>query len=352
MAKEKNKKMFSWAFTLNNKLKNSLNQERSFMKIRNLSLIVFILFLLNSSLFSVSLSNVYGTIIDSETKEPVESAIITVNFEDEHGRPLRTLSDEKGKFEFIEFPVLDFEYEIQVQEPFNQYDSPYYKQRIPVKFYLEKGKNTYLKPIELKRGVKIQGNVRLWDGSIINKARIDFKLKNKEDLNSYVFFWQGTTIDENGHYISPCIPPDVDLILTADLLRSIQGMIGYGPIVEQIYIKKDNNFSEYNIIIQKIDTEIVGQIVNRSGEPISDQSVGLENIGAEVKTDSTGSFSFKHIMPCKTKIYVMSKITNFDFLSTNDIVINTGERILVKIIVDYSGYFKHEISKEKYQDDN
>lgn len=322
------------------------------MKIRYLSLIVFCLFLSNIELFSVSLSNVYGTVIDSETKEPVKSAIITVNFEDEHGRPLRTLSDEKGKFEFLEFPVLDFEYEIQVQTPFNQHDSPYYKQRIPVKFYLEKGKNTYLKPIGLKRGVKIEGNIRLWDGSIINKARIDFKLKNKEDLNSYVFFWQGTTIDENGHYISPCIPPNVDLILTTDLLRAPQGMIGYGPIVKQICIKEDSNFSGYNIIIQKINTEIVGQIVNRSGEPISDQSVGLENIGIEVKTDINGSFGFKHIMPCKTKIYIMSKITNFDFLSTNDIIINTGERILVKIIIADNGYFKHEISKEKYQNDN
>ena len=312
-------------------------------------IIYFLFIFICYPVFCESLSNIYGKVIDEETKEPVQNATIIINVWNERGGKLSTQSNEKGEFEFKEFPADDFEYEIDVCNPLNFVDPIFYKQRIRFGFKLQKGKNLYLRPIELKRGIRIEGNVRLWDGSIINKARIRFKLKNKDSLDSIRSFWQGTSIDENGHYISPLIPGNVELIMEADLLEDRGKKEAYGEVTKLITINKNNSEESIDVIVPNILTEIKGKVENKSGFPLSNQTIGLDSPDVEVLTDEIGHFKFKHIRSGKIELYITYGVKKFRTHTTQEIQLDEGESIFFNIIVDEDDFFRYTVTKGVYE---
>ena len=320
------------------------------MRKKIIILIVFIIFIFQLSSYAESRSSIFGKVVDAETKAPVKNATIIINVMDERGGKISTQSNEKGEFEFKEFPADDYEYVIDVCNPLNFVDPIFYKQRIRFGFKLQKGKNLYLRPIELKRGIRIEGNVKLWDGSIINKARIRFKLKNKDSLDSIRSFWQGTSIDENGHYISPLIPGNVELIMEADLLQNLDRSIAYGKVKKAVTITDGEANGNIDIIIPNIKTEIKGRVTNKNGIPLPNQRVGISySSGVSVKTDDNGSFSIKHILPGKIMLYIRYKIKTVKWYDLKEFSIYEGDSLFIDIIVDDDNYFKYTITKKIYQ---
>jgi hypothetical protein len=321
------------------------------MKLKN-GLIGFIMvFLLVQGLLKAeSLSNVYGKVIDAETKEPVPKAwAVFGNLEDETGRKISTSTNEKGEFEFKELLVDDYYFILDVSEPLVPRDSKYYDQSYPIYFKLQKGKNLFLKPIEMKRGVRISGQIKLWDGSIVEKGRIYFSVKDREHFDSTETSWPSLSLVTDGNYTSCLLPPDVELEMEADILEDVDKAVGYGIAKKTIIIKKNEIPTAIDIIIPNIPTEIKGRIVNLKGEPLKDQVVGSMAARFELNTDDNGMFRIKHIQPGMIDLYVSYTLGTYKTQAIYDLLISQGESLIFDITLDVNEYFKYSMRKTNYK---
>jgi hypothetical protein len=311
-------------------------------------LLILFLALFHNSIIAESWSNIYGKVIDAETKEPIPNAwAIFENVVNEGGGKIKTQTNEKGEFEFKGFPVDDFENELNVliSEPSDLSDFKYYNQRYPIRFKMQKGKNLFLQPIEMKRGVRIEGSIKLWDGSIVEKGRISFDIKNRDEFDSTITWWSALSLITDGHYISMLLPCDVELEMKADLLDDVDKGISYGQVKKIIVLTKGGTTNNIDIIVPNIQTEIKGLVVNKSGKPLKDQVVGIRSIGARVITTESGMFWFKNIEPGEIIIYARYRGDESKTHILNNIIIHERESLFIHIILDENNFIKYSITR-------
>jgi len=321
------------------------------MKSKN-GLIAFIMvfLLIHGLLMAESLSNVYGKVIDAETKEPVAKAwAVFENFEDERGRKISTTTNEKGEFEFKELSVGEFEYVLNVSEPLEPRDYKYYKQSYRICFKLQKGKNLFLKPIEMKRGARIEGTIKLWDGSIVEKGEISFLVKDRENFDSTITHWGTMSAVTDGKYISCLLPYDVEIEMKADILEDVDKRVGYGMIKKTITLRKNGMLTTIDIMIPDIHTEIKGKIVNLKGEPLKDQTIWSFEARFELKTDDNGMFRIKHIRPGMIDLTVSYTLGTYKSHSIPEFLISEGESAIFDITLDANEYFDYSMKKTNYK---
>jgi hypothetical protein len=324
------------------------------MKSKN-GVIVFIMvfLLIHGLLMAESLSNVYGKVIDAETKEPIPNVYAVFdNVFDEHGRKESTKTNEKGEFEFKGFPADEDEFELKVGvlEPHSFTPNfKYYNQEYLIHFKLYKGKNLFLKPIELKRGVRISGQIKLWDGSIVEKGRISFSVKNRENIDSNVTHWSAMSLVTDGSYISRLLPYDAEIEMEADILEDVDKGVGYGSVKKTIIIRKNEMTTGIDIIIPNIPTEIKGKIVNLKGEPLKDQIIGSFEAQINLHTDNNGIFWIKHIRPGMMRLTVYYTVGTYENHLIPEFSISEEESVIFDITLDANGYLSYSMKKIKYK---
>ena len=321
------------------------------MKLKILAMmLILVVGFFQGQIIAESWSNIYGKVIDAETKEPVPNAwAIFQNIVDESGRKISTKTNKKGEFEFKGFPVDEFENELYVSDQPGLTDTKYYNQSYTIIFKMQKGKNLFLPPIEMKRGVSIEGTIKLWDGSIVEKGRIYFDIKNRDEFDSTITWWAALSPVTDGHYISSLLPPGVELEMKADLLQDVDKGVAYDEVKKTIILSKNGTDKNIDIIVPNIRTEIKGTIVNKSGNALNGQEVGLEDTGVHLTTDENGAFRIRHIKPGEIQLYVTYTIDTFKTHSLEKLKIHEGEGLSFEITLDSQNYLNYNIKRYLYK---
>lgn len=317
-------------------------------------IIYFLFIFICYPVFCESLSNIYGKVIDEETKEPILKIAISLKFYNAIGRPISvTKTDQNGEFFFKKIPVdIDLEIEIHMMyHPSYSYIDFKYSDHIrKIKIRLQKGKNLYLKPVEIERGVKLKGTVKLWDGTPFKKAYINLDVINPSPSTDYILW--GTSTDENGQFETLLLPTNVEMNFTACKLHENFKSVCYGTVKKTVKIIKGETPQDLDFVVPNILTEISGRVVNINGIPLANQKVGFlfEN-GIYTKTDVNGHFKFKHINSGNITLRVVYYVVkNFikSFLS-KDFPLRNNEKIWLDIKLGQN-YFDYKISRYTLND--
>jgi hypothetical protein len=326
----------------------------SLLKKSRISTIGFILILLLPKLgMSEHYSNVFGRVIDEETKQGITGlsvTIVNIEFEDTYEN-LQTKTNNLGEFKFTGLPV-EAEFTIHVQVtprtiPYNRY----FVQEHYIPFTLQKGKNLTIPDIIMKKGVQIKGKVQLWDGTVINKPFfVTFELEKSVSNNPDLIPW-GTAEINNGCYISDPLPYNEEFIIHAFGLRNAEKNIDYGEFRQKIVLKEGQIPESIDVVIPNIQTEIKGQVKNKNGVPLKNQNIHLF-IGESAETNEMGLFTFRHIQPGDIILHIVPVLNNKvsgSFL-TNQFILNNGESIWFDIVVDENEYFFYKLTRNPYQE--
>jgi hypothetical protein len=288
-------------------------------------------------------------VIDDETKEPIPNISVSLKFYNAIGRPIDSiLTDQKGEFYFKNIPVdIDLEIEITIMyHPSDSYiDYKYYYHIRKIKTMMQKGKNLYLKPIEIERGVKLKGTVKLWDGTPLKDADIDIYVNNPPPSIDYVMY--GTIADDNGQFETLLLPPNVEMNFTACKLHDDSKSVCYGSVDKKVKILKGEVPQDLDFVVPNIPTEISGRVVNANGSPLENQRIEIfRSKGINVRTNVAGNFKFKNIETGSIVLRVSYYIVN-DFIEsflTKDIPLENNEKIWLDIKLGQS-YFDYKISR-------
>jgi len=297
-------------------------------------------------------SSVYGKVIDNETGEPLHNLTIFINIYDVTGKKDRVKTDSDGLFAFKNIPAQGKEYLYQIDVRVDENDFPsrnYYKQRYEIFFRLYEGKNLYLDPVKIKRGIRVTGSIKLWNGSVINKGRILFHLKNKKDLNSINSSWNCDLNSDDGRFISPNLPFDIELKVIADYLRNEDLYTAYGKQIRIIKINKNQDLNSLNIIIPNTKKEVEGIVTDFNGVPLGNQLVSIEPTEIEIKTDAQGRFKFMCLSISEFRLELRYKKQNIiKRFNTGIFSLNNNTKLFVNIKVD-SANFQYKVSYQLYK---
>jgi hypothetical protein len=312
------------------------------------------LYILGTFGFPESHSNVFGRVVDEETNKGIPGIwVLITNVIGPEGK-YSAMSDDRGDFEILNVPVFkDWKYELEVSvnpNPDNIQENDYFSQIYYTAFYLQKGKNLYLEPFKIKRGISIQGNVKLWDGTPVTNGRIDIELVTSKSYDPYDHGWNAKLLN-NGSFVSEPVPFDEDMEIVAKYLSISQKKESYGRVIKKIRIDKGDTPGNVDIIIPNINTEIKGRIVDVNNLPLDNQSVKLTShkylVGAG--TDENGYFTLKHLEPGDVSLYFVYRkngvyVKSHYFRNFN---LNLGDSIWLDITVD-DNIFNYKISRKSY----
>ncbi len=323
-------------------------------KIRFFVFSILILYTLGTFGFSESHSNVFGRIVDEDTKKGIPGIwVLITNVIGPEGK-YSAMSDDRGDFELLNVPVFkDWEYELEVSvnpNPDNIQESDYFSQTYYTAFYLQKGKNLYLEPFKIKRGISIQGNVKLWDGTPVTNGRLDIELVTSKSYDPYNHGWNAKLLN-NGSFVSEPVPFDEDLEIVARYLSISQKKESYGRVIKKIRINKGETPGNVDIIIPDINTEIKGRIVDANNLPLESQVVELTShkylVGAE--TDENGYFTLKHLEPGYVSVRVEYRKNGMLVRShrSGNFNLNLFDSIWLDITLD-DNIFDCKISRKSY----
>jgi len=308
---------------------------------------IFCFFTLNVS--AEILGNIYGKVIDKETKEPLKKTYIAFDNLYRHDRKISTYTNEKGEFYFEKVPAeIPLELHIYILSHPSYPNFEYYEHVKHVEIFIKKGTNLYLKPIEIEKGVKVTGTVKLWDGTPIYKADIDVRpLKSQKDE----FLSNGGITNENGIYTSMPLPTNIDLRFEVSHLFSSDGKICYGNVTKIFKIEKGKPTDNFNIVIPNIPTEIKGLVTDFNNNPISNQKIRFSSddlSSLRIKTDSNGKFIFRYIPPTNFQIIIpYKKNDSLLFFETKKIELNNDESIEFLINLNSSD-FRYTIVRKSF----
>ncbi|MCP4147106.1 MAG: hypothetical protein GY757_05085 [bacterium] len=306
---------------------------------------------LSPGLFSEeSMSNVYGKVIDAVTKEPVEGVHVSINVTQDN-QNISTSTDTKGEFFFKKFPADSYEYEIYVKIKARNrgadLDARYFNQLHTASFKLPKGKNLILKPIELQPGVRVKGQIFLPDGQAASVGRITFRLATPLESASRFIHWTTVSPITDGSYLSQLLPMERDLIMEVKSLK--KESIGYVGVRKSFKLEKGSTAVSMDIEIPDTLTEIKGIVVNRQGNPLANQVVGIyEKCGVTVVTDENGEFCIRSIPVGTTEVYTRYRGTTYHMHFINHLPVNTGESIFLRITVDEGDFFTFLVTRTPF----
>jgi hypothetical protein len=315
---------------------------------------MLMLYILGTFGFSESHSNVFGRVVDEETNKGIPGIwVLITNVIGPDGK-YSAVTDDKGDFEILNVPVFkDWKYELDVSvnpNPDNIQESDYFSQIYYTAFYLQKGKNLYLETFKIKRGISIQGNVKLWDGTPVTNGRIDIELVTSKSYDPYDHGWNAKLLN-NGSFVSEPVPFDEDLEIVARYLSISQKKESYGRVIKKIRINKGDTPGDVDIIIPEINTEIKGRILDANNVPLDNQSVKLTShkylVGAG--TDENGYFTLKHLEPGDVSVRVEYRKNGMFVRSyrSGNFDLNLGDSIWLDITVD-GNIFNYKISRKSY----
>lgn len=330
------------------------------MKKIKLSFICCAVLFLQVYAFSQSESNIFGKVVDEETNEGVAGAYIYISdiqVIDASGvygpNPFFCNSDKNGNFKIQNVPVGDdaFENELIIRYENISKDvlsSKYYSQQYVIKIRLTIGKNLFLKPIKLKKGCSVHGNVKLWDGTIINNAKISFTALDTETFYPYIC-WTAFLNSDSSFYSEP-IPYEKDLKMDVKYVNDPAKKESYGCFSKIINIAKTGN-NNIEIIIPYRNTSVTGKILGKDRMPISGQDIQIFNgeCDTETTSDQNGNFIFKSFEPGVVDMMISYKklgiLKNYFIKQTT---INNDEALKFEIVAD-SDYFDYKLVREKIQ---
>ncbi|MCP4150809.1 MAG: carboxypeptidase regulatory-like domain-containing protein, partial [bacterium] len=273
--------------------------------IKLLFAIILVLSLSRGLMCEDSMSNIYGKVVDAETKEPVKDIKVFINALDENGDVFYSKTDENGEFVFKQFPAIDYDFEITLEKTNKSrydVDARYFDQRHTASFQLPKGKNLILKPIELQPGTRVNGQILLPEGKTADVARITFIPANF--LQNDYYTWTSVSPITDGSYLSQLLPKERELLLIVDNLS--KDGTGYVGVKKTFIIEKDSSGKSMDIEIPDTQTEIKGIVVDRLGNPLPNQVVGIYgNCGISVNTDANGEFCIRSIPPGTADLFAI-----------------------------------------------
>jgi hypothetical protein len=166
--------------------------------------------------FATFYGNIYGRVVDEETKQGVPGVWVSINIDERISKQ----TNEKGEFDFQGLPG-GYEYVLTV---YASYKTPplnrYFKQKYFVLCNLPKGKNLYLNDIILLKGVQIKGEIKVWDGTPVTRHLLRFELIEPDIFDPNLSGWYCETI-ENGYYESRPLPLNKELLIVATGLMDI-----------------------------------------------------------------------------------------------------------------------------------
>jgi hypothetical protein len=326
----------------------------SFKRIVKLCVVIVFVLISQKLLLCQSYSNVYGKVVDEESKKPVANVNVSLNnVFDENNYMYRTLTNESGEFVFNKLVADDFEYELRINyiENMNKLTGlSCYDQTYKITFKLEKGKNLVLKPVKLKKGAQITGVVKLFDGTILKVATLYFNIVDKNKFDSINTSWQMKSFSsETGVFDSLLLPVDVDIKVKAMDLFNKDKNEAYDNVENIIKINKGEDNKNIEIIVPNILTEIKGRIVNKMGVPLANQEITINPFSGIpfVKTDQNGCFLFKYFLPREVQVDI-SYSENGKYINSFKIyklLINLGESTFLDITLDSNNYFQYKITK-------
>jgi len=312
---------------------------------------IFCFFTLNVS--AEILGNIYGRVIDKETKEPIEDVVIQISNVFKFKRALITTTNSKGEFFFRKVPTnFDLYLYVFVMSETSPKLSKYYSQQFELKVKIPRNSNLYLKPIEIEKGVKVTGFVKLWDGTPINSAVIDISLKKQTNKIDTIFVEARS--NESGFFRTQLMPLNIDLRFEVSHLFSSDGKICYGNVTKIFKIEKGKPTDNFNIFIPNIPTEIRGLVTDFNNNPISNQKITLYygtkslNNSLDCRTDKNGKFIFRYIQSGLIKISLpYDNMDSLLFLKTKKIELNNDESIEFLINLNSSD-FRYTIVRKSF----
>ncbi|MCP4146522.1 MAG: hypothetical protein GY757_02125 [bacterium] len=313
--------------------------------------IIFVLSLSQGLFSEESMSNVYGKIIDAVTKEPVKGVQVYINVLDEYDRSISTRTDASGEFSFKQFPANSYEYEIAIEinsgSRGDDLDGRYFNQLHTASFILPKGKNLFLKPIELQPGVRVNGQLMLPEGNSATVGRVIFLLANPQESDSKYTHWTSVSPISDGSFLSQLLPVERDLIMVVNTLS--KDGTGYVGTRRNFRLAKGSTAESIAITIPDTQTEIKGLVVNRQGIPLANQVVGIyDDCGLSVVTDENGRFCIRSIPAGTTEVYARYRGISYKTHFISNLPVNSGETIFLRITADEGNFFTYLITRSPY----
>ncbi len=315
--------------------------------IRVLFAIVLVLSLSRGLISEDSMSNVYGKVVDAETKEPVMGVRVYINVLDEYHQDIYTITGDNGEFSFKRFPADDYQYVVTAEISSSRgrdLDLRYFNQSHSASFILPKGKNLSLKPIELQPGSRVNGQILLPDNKTVTQARIIFFLAAPLENEPRDYLWTSVSPITDGSFLSQLLPPDRDLIMEVNCLSS--DGTGFVGVQKPFKLEKGSTAQSIDIAIPDSRTEIKGIVVDDSGIPLEDQVVGINGYcGTSITTDENGSFCIRSIPAGKTDVLIKYRGLNYHTHFIYNLPINSNESIFLRITSDEDNVFNYLISR-------